>query len=231
MAATLVLTFSTGVADAVGYLALDKVFTGNMTGNVVILGMGIAGAARLPVAGPVLALAAFMAGATVGGRSMRGVSAGWTPRSAWLLTVVGLAFAAATGLAVSPVTPHTAPAFVLTALLAAGMGLQASVARHIGVKDVTTVVVTSTITGLAADSWIARRARQPWFRRASAIVLIGAGASLGAVLVHFAVWAGVALPAILTLLVAVTPWIRSVTHRSGKTSARPARKHRGQSSE
>ena len=39
----LALTFTTGINDAVGYLGLDKVFTGNMTGNVVILGMALAG--------------------------------------------------------------------------------------------------------------------------------------------------------------------------------------------
>ena len=44
LAATVVLTFVTGVVDAVGFLALDRVFTGNMTGNIVILGMGVAGA-------------------------------------------------------------------------------------------------------------------------------------------------------------------------------------------
>lgn len=44
----LVLTFSTGMVDAIGYLGFDKVFTGNMTGNVVILGMGLAGAEDTP---------------------------------------------------------------------------------------------------------------------------------------------------------------------------------------
>jgi uncharacterized membrane protein YoaK (UPF0700 family) len=34
----MVLTFTTGIIDAVGYLGLDRVFTANMTGNVVILG-------------------------------------------------------------------------------------------------------------------------------------------------------------------------------------------------
>ena len=39
------------------------------------------------------------------------------------------------------------------------MGLQAATARHLSVKDVTTVVVTSTLTGLAADSgWAAEPA-------------------------------------------------------------------------
>ena len=35
----IVLTFVTGVVDSVGYLGLDRVFVGNMTGNIVILGM------------------------------------------------------------------------------------------------------------------------------------------------------------------------------------------------
>jgi hypothetical protein len=41
--ALLALTFTTGLVDAVSYLALGRVFTANMTGNVVLLGFGIAG--------------------------------------------------------------------------------------------------------------------------------------------------------------------------------------------
>ena len=59
----LALTFATGIIDAVGYLGLDRVFTGNMTGNVVVLGMALAGGNGLPVVGPLVALAGFVAGA------------------------------------------------------------------------------------------------------------------------------------------------------------------------
>lgn len=52
LAMLLLLTFSTGMVDAIGYLGFDKVFTGNMTGNVVILGMGLAGADGVPVLRP-----------------------------------------------------------------------------------------------------------------------------------------------------------------------------------
>lgn len=38
------LTSSTSIVDPVGYLGLDRVFAGDMTGNVVVLGMGLAGA-------------------------------------------------------------------------------------------------------------------------------------------------------------------------------------------
>ncbi|MBK1787212.1 YoaK family protein [Prauserella cavernicola] len=201
----LALTFSTGIADAVGYLALDKVFTGNMTGNVVILGMGAAGTAGLPVAGPLVALASFMVGAAAGGRATRGQPAGWTRRTTFLIGLVGVMFAAAAGLFAIPLaTESPGVAHVVTVVLAAAMGLQAAVARRIAVQDVTTVVVTSTITGLSADSRFGAGLQQPWPRRAGAILLIGAGAAVGALLVHLSEWLSAAVPAVLTVAVAVT---------------------------
>lgn len=90
----LVLTFSTGVIDAVGYLGLDRVFTGNMTGNVVILGMALVGANQLPVLGPSIALAGFMLGAVIAGRILKPEAAGWSRRTTALLTAVGVAMTA-----------------------------------------------------------------------------------------------------------------------------------------
>lgn len=199
----LALTFSTGIADAVGYLALDKVFTGNMTGNVVILGMGAAGAPDLPVVGPLIALLAFLAGAAVGGRAMRG-HGGWTPRATALFGVVGLTFAAAAvAFGLVDLAEGTAPAYAVTTALAAAMGLQAAVARVIAVKDVTTVVVTSTITGLAADSRLGGGQGQPWARRVGAIAMIGLGAAVGALLLTVGAWLSAAVAAAVTLTVAM----------------------------
>src|SRR5271167_3593427 len=62
------LTVVSGFIDAVSYLGLGHVFTANMTGNVVLLGFGLAGAGGLPVLAPVISLLAFAAGASVGGR-------------------------------------------------------------------------------------------------------------------------------------------------------------------
>jgi len=42
-AALLILTAATGAIDGVSYLALDRVFTGNMTGNVLFIGFGLVG--------------------------------------------------------------------------------------------------------------------------------------------------------------------------------------------
>lgn len=199
----LALTFSTGVVDAVGYLGFDKVFAGNMTGNVVILGMALAGADGLPWVGPAVALATFMLGAAVSGRTLRRVERGWTGRSTWLFGATGLILAAlAVTLWVTGGVPPAPWELLLTAFLAAAMGVQAGAARHLGVKDVTTVVVTSTITGLAADSRLAGGKGQPWARRAAAVLLIAAGALAGALLLLLHVAAGLALAAVVTLVVA-----------------------------
>src|SRR3984885_15434571 len=64
----LALTFTTGIVDGVSYLGLGHVFTANMTGNVVLLGFGIAGSGGLPVVAPIVSLAAFLCGAGLGGR-------------------------------------------------------------------------------------------------------------------------------------------------------------------
>jgi len=198
----LALTFSTGIADAVGYLGLDRVFTGNMTGNVVILGMALAGGDDLPVVGPLLALGTFMAGAVVAGVVLRPVRVGWTARTTAMFATVGVLLAAITVLLAVPGDdlPH-AVQLTVTGLLALAMGMQAATARHLSVKDVTTVVVTSTITGLAADSRLAGGHGTNSGRRIAAIALICAGAAAGALLLQAHLAWGVGVSAVLTLVV------------------------------
>ena len=50
------LTLVTGLVDAGCYLGLGRVFTANMTGNVVLLAVGAAGAQGLPVLAPTVSL-------------------------------------------------------------------------------------------------------------------------------------------------------------------------------
>jgi uncharacterized membrane protein YoaK (UPF0700 family) len=213
----LALTFSTGVIDAVGYLGLDKVFTGNMTGNVVILGMALTGAEGLPVAGPAVALVSFMAGAAVGGRVLNPVAAGWSTRSTTLFASVGaLMVVIAITLFLAGNRPERRVELVLTALLAVAMGIQAATARHLAVKDITTVVVTSLITGLAADSRIGSGIGQPWMRRIAALALICAGATGGALAITLHLGAGVALSAAIVLVVTLVGHLAERAHRQSR---------------
>ena len=62
------LTVVTGLVDAFSYLVLGHVFVANMTGNVVFAGFALAGASGFSLTATVVALAAFAAGAFLGGR-------------------------------------------------------------------------------------------------------------------------------------------------------------------
>lgn len=213
LAATVALTFVTGVVDAVGFLALDRVFVGNMTGNIVILGMGVAGADDLPVLGPGIALAAFTAAAYAAGLVLRKPRAanppGWHHRVTVLLTLGALTLTGLTVVA-ALVDVHNAPVvqIVMAAATAAVMGQQAMVARALAVTDMTTVVVTSTLAALAGETWTKGAGGVLVNRRLGAIAVLFAGALAGALLlrVHIAVPFGLA--AALTTAVAVLGHLR-----------------------
>lgn len=215
LALMLVLTFSTGVIDAVGYLGLDRVFTGNMTGNVVILGMAIVGAEDLPVLGPLLALVGFMAGAALGGRVLKSAGPGWTQRTTILLSLVTLVILAVAVVLFAVEDDFSrAVGVAITTVLGAAMGIQAATARYIAVKDVTTVVVTSTITGLASDSVLGSgTGKGHSLRRASAVVLILAGAAAGAALLNWHLGAGLVLSGVLSLAVTVLGAVHAKHHQ------------------
>src|SRR4051812_21075486 len=79
----LLLSVATGLVDAISVLGLGKVFTANMTGNVVFLGFAAAGAANFQALSYVVAILAFLLGAAVAGR-MGKVHAG-LPLRGWLI--------------------------------------------------------------------------------------------------------------------------------------------------
>ncbi|WP_431280108.1 YoaK family protein [Leifsonia poae] len=204
LALMLGLTFTTGIIDAVGYLGLDKVFTANMTGNVVILGMAITGAEGLPVLGPTLALGGFLLGAAIGGRSLSKSRTGWG-RATTAALVVSASITLALGMISIFIPPvhGTVFTYILTTVLAVTMGLQAATARRLAVADITTVVVTSTLTGFAADSRIAGGTGARWQRRALAVILVLVGALVGALLVRVGVPLGLCVAGGIALILAL----------------------------
>lgn len=205
----LALTFSTGVIDAVGYLGLDRVFTGNMTGNVVLLGMAFAGGADLPILRPALALVFFMVGAALAGRVLRKGPEGWSAHTSRSLLTVTLGLAAvAVYTGVVDVHAEELLGSITTSGLATMMGVQAATAKRLKVAEITTVVVTSTITGLAADSRLAGGRSPFWARRFSAIALILAGAVVGALTLRVDLWLGIAVSALLSAVVTVLGHVR-----------------------
>jgi uncharacterized membrane protein YoaK (UPF0700 family) len=181
----IVLTVVTGLVDAVSYLALGHVFVANMTGNVVFLGFALAGAPGLSATASLVALGAFLLGALLGGRI--GASIGEHHRGRHLRSATVCALAplllsvAIAALAGQPVSQT--PRYALIVALALAMGLQNATARRLAVPDLTTTVLTLTLTGIAADSRLAAGAGGRPARRLISVVAMFSGALLGALFV------------------------------------------------
>ncbi|WP_282259801.1 YoaK family protein [Micromonospora sp. WMMD1155] len=174
-------TAVSGVIDAISYLGLGHVFTANMTGNVVILGFAAAGAPGFSVLGSLVSLAAFLLGAGVAGRLATIMGSGTPHRQLrWVLGVELILLAAATAVAFA--TSHAiVPLIALTAL---AMGLRNGTVRKLAVPDVTTTVLTLTLTGLASDSKPAGGSNPRAGRRLASVLAMLAGAFGGALLVR-----------------------------------------------
>jgi uncharacterized membrane protein YoaK (UPF0700 family) len=193
------LSAVTGLVDAVSVLGMGQVFVANMTGNTVFLGFAVGGAPDFVVPRYVAALLAFLAGALAGGW-IANLFTGSTRRR-WLLTVAGLeavlfwaAAVVATGYDAGSLSP--APRlYSLIGLTALAMGLRNATVRRLQVADLTTTVLTLTLTGLAADSSLSGGENKNWRRRIAAVLATFIGAVIGAVLVRMA---GLVLPLVLT---------------------------------
>ena len=66
--AAVALAVTSGATDAIGYLALGRVFTSAMTGNLVLLGIGLAHSNGERVGRVIVSLACFTVGCAVGAR-------------------------------------------------------------------------------------------------------------------------------------------------------------------
>jgi uncharacterized membrane protein YoaK (UPF0700 family) len=186
IAGLLILTASTGCIDGVSYLALDKVFTGNMTGNVLFIGFGIVGAGTAPLLNNVIALLGFALGSIVGGRIVGRSAQKGLPTSSRGILIGGAVLIILLAVYWSIVHTLAFPALLtVTALLALIMGAQVSAVKPVGNTDVTTIVVTNTLANLARDSRLAGGRGRNWFPRLAAILCMGIGAAIGASLVHY----------------------------------------------
>ena len=193
------LTVVTGLVDSVSYVALGHVFVANMTGNVVFLGFALAGARGLSVWAALAAAAAFLAGATAGGRigARFGAHRGRLLRSA-TATGAPLVLAATVVAAIAGQPVSEGPRYALIVLLAVAMGVQNAVARRLAVPDLTTTVLTLTLTGIAADSKLAGGPGGHPARRILAVGAMFTGALVGALLVvHVDLVLPLALAAVL----------------------------------
>jgi uncharacterized membrane protein YoaK (UPF0700 family) len=106
-------------------------------------------------------------------------------------------------------------------LLAVAMGVQNATARKLAVPDLTTTVLTMTLTGVAADSVLAGGPGSKSARRALSVAAMLLGAFIGGLLVL-----KIDNPAPLALATALLAVVSFVTYRAARRS--PAWTHAGE---
>jgi uncharacterized membrane protein YoaK (UPF0700 family) len=177
----LILTVVTGLVDAVSILALGRVFVANMTGNVAFVGFALAGAPGFSLSASLFALAGFLVGAVMGGQIIsRSADRGLMLSRSVAAEVVLMAVAAVIS-QIGTVPYGTATKDAVAAVTAVAMGVQNAMARRLAVPDMTTTVLTMTLTGLASD--VRTGNTSAVVRRLLAVSAMLIGAVAGALLV------------------------------------------------
>jgi uncharacterized membrane protein YoaK (UPF0700 family) len=198
------LTVVTGLVDAFSYLVLGRVFVANMTGNVVFIAFSLAGSHDFSLAASLTALLAFVVGALLGGRL--GVRYAAHRGQLLLAAVVVEAVLVLASYVCCLLVPHAETGdarYLLVVLLGLAMGAQNAAARRLAVPDLTTTVLTLTLTGIAADSRLAGGADSKIGRRLLSALSMFLGALVGGLI---ALHGHAALPLLLAggLLVLAT---------------------------
>jgi uncharacterized membrane protein YoaK (UPF0700 family) len=199
----LLLTFATGIVDAVSVLALGHVFVANMTGNVIFLGFWFVPHSGVDMTAAVVAFASFVVGTVLGGRLARHIDSEvrlWltVALSAEVVVLVALSILAGTGL----LNYHDNSKLILIAGLAMTFGSQNATARQFGIQELSTTVLTSTIVGLGFDSRLAGGSGHREKLRYSVVATMCAGAVVGATMTRFTVAPVIALAAVLVAVAA-----------------------------
>jgi len=148
------LTAVGGFVDAVGYIALFEVFTANMSGNSVHVGMYLGRRDWLGLLRPLCAIASYVLGMALtriaveiaGRRGIRRIASFTLAVEVALLIL----FAGATpAMHLGQIIDLQSPTyFTLVALLAFAMGIQTATLTHVGALTIYTTFVTGTLTKL-----------------------------------------------------------------------------------
>jgi uncharacterized membrane protein YoaK (UPF0700 family) len=201
------LTVSSGAIDAISFLALGKVFSAFMTGNIAFLGLRLAGASGPGVVAIFASMLAFAAGVYLSTQIVKhSADSGIWPRRVTIALGVSLIPHAAF-LAVWFATngqPSTDLAHVLLGLWGFAMGMQSAAVRTLHVEGVFTTAATATVIFLAGDlaNWSATVVERR--RLAGVLVSLFVGATAGGLLlVHAPIYAPV-LPLAITVAAVAT---------------------------
>lgn len=186
------LTFGAGAVDAISFFGLGRVFTGNMTGNLVLLGLAAGREEGSEVVRSAVSLGAFCAGVLLAvylvSLISRRTSEAWGSR-VWpigVTVVLALEVLVQAGFLAGWLTVSGHPGVVFEAVLvglsALAMGMQSDAVAGLGVAGVTTTYVTGTMTGLLRALVVGGDDIANRLRRAAVLAGLLVGAVVGGVL-------------------------------------------------
>ena len=204
----------TGLVDSFSYLLLGHVFVANMTGNVVFFGFAVAGAQGFSVAASLAALVSFGVGSVFGGRIVARFGHHRGHHVAVATGTQSLLLAVSVILALVGSRPFgSGVRYALIVVLSLAMGVQNSSVRRLAVPDLTTTVLTLTVTGIGADSSLGGGKGSKSGRRLISVAAMFLGALAGAALV---LHVHVALPLIFALAIVVV--IAALSYWAGRSN-------------
>lgn len=204
------LTFASGAVDAIAFLGLDRIFSAFMTGNLVFLGLRLAGAHDPNLWRVTAALVAFALGVVVAVRIVRPTSGSgiWPRRVSVAIGVGALAQAAfLVGWLVTSGRPSMAAGDLLIGLSALAFGIQSAAVMSLNVKGVFTTAATATVIALMSDEAGWSQSAVERRRLASVVVGLVAGAAAAAFLILHARRYAPVLPLAVTAAVVATTWV------------------------
>jgi uncharacterized membrane protein YoaK (UPF0700 family) len=214
-----VLTAVSACLDALSYLGLGHVFPANMTGNTVLLGVGVATGDLAAASRSATALVTFLLGAAVVGLVTARDAPSSVEQSVLVVETALVAAWCGWWLVLGSPTPDGPARYGLIGLAGAAMGVQSALVRQLGVS-VTTTYITGTWTALSTwtGARLRGRAAEPpgASRRLQAIVVVVyLGTACGAGFAHSRVGAAAtAIPLGLLVLVAAS-WLTAPARRGG----------------
>jgi len=214
------LSLATGMYEAICFLTFGKVFTAAQTGNLVLLGIGVAGTHQ--PAGPnavtvIISLAAFAVGAALAVPILKAfngdqeteddqVFQAWPRRVSIALVIALVLQAGFVAVWVTAARPASL-AYILMALSALALGLQANAIRSLHVPSISTTAFTATYidlaSGLVTWSLTAHSAR----RLTASVVAMAAGAFVGDLMLGHAHRSAPVVPAVVTAVVIAIAWV------------------------
>ncbi|HET6734186.1 YoaK family protein [Mycobacterium sp.] len=203
----LLLTFATGIVDAISVLVLGHVFVANMTGNVIFLGFWFVPHSGVDLTAAVVAFPSFVVGTVLGGRLARHLDSHvrrWLTIALSVEVVVLVALSILAGAGVLDYRDNTK--LWLIAGLAITFGSQNATARQFGIQELSTTVLTSTIVGIGFDSRLAGGTGHREKLRYSVVLTMCGGAVVGATMTRFTVAPVIALAALVVAISAAIFW-------------------------